>query len=151
MLHWSSEIIIAANPVAEDRLVIKNESATESSAKNPDDSRIFSFKSKPKSSGSSSNRYITNVIAVGGFTNHLKFIKICNSMRAILLSLNLPLPSHESVDSLMMADSLVLMAMWRVAIEAISTKSLLGMHSLVAKNLSNSDMLNATTSRDKSK
>mmetsp|Transcript_19550 Transcript_19550/g.33600 ORF Transcript_19550/g.33600 Transcript_19550/m.33600 type:complete len:90 (-) Transcript_19550:455-724(-) len=88
---------------------MKNESATASSDKKRDDSRISLLKLE-LISGSKSNRCITNAIVVGGFTHHLKIIKIRNSMSAIWLSLNLPLPNHESVESLIIADSLNFMA-----------------------------------------
>lgn len=54
---------------------------------------------------------ITNDSAVGGLASQLRFDSTTCSMFVILSSENFPLPNQASVDSLMIADSLILIAM----------------------------------------
>jgi len=90
-------------------------------------------------------------MAVGGLASHLTFVSISNSMAIIWASLTFPFPNCANVDNLIQQDSLIFIEMCNVAIETSLIKSLLGSHVLVAINLSNRDMLSATTSRDKLK
>ncbi len=85
----------------------------------------------------------------GGFASHLIFVSIGNSIAKIWASLTFPSPNN--VGNLIQQDSINLIEMCNMAIETIPIKSLLGLHVLVAMNLSNRDMLSATTSRDKLK
>ncbi len=97
-------------------------------------------------SGSSSTRCITTVMAVGGLTSDLTFVSISNSIVVIWASLTFPFPNHATnVDNMIQLDSLTLIEMCNVAMETSLR------HILVAINLSNRDMLSATTSRDKLK
>lgn len=66
-----------------------------------------------------------NAIVVGGLHPQSRLSSIFNSMFVIVLELNLFRPNHAKVELLMIADSLTLIAICRVAIDTRSTSLLL--------------------------
>ena len=76
-------------------------------------------------SGSSSKKCIMNAIVVGGLHSQSRLSSIFNSMFVIVVGLNLFRENHAKVELLMIADSLTLIAICRVAIDTRSTSLLL--------------------------
>ena len=75
--------------------------------------------------GSSNKKCIMNAIVVGGLHPQSRLSSIFYSMFVIVVELNLFRPNHAKVELLMIADSLTLIAICRVAIDTRSTSLLL--------------------------